>query len=96
MLNASYLPIDQVKRVKNNGRKLPIHERLYLKEENANWLLNLKWQMTGVDVHVDTNIGKHITALGQTLTTLTGKSTILFFDSFDGRPFLGNLPGNLI
>ena len=29
--------------------------------------------MTGVDVHVDTNIGKHITALGQTLTTLTGK-----------------------
>ena len=43
-----------------------------LKEENAKWLLNIQWQMTGVDVHVDTNIGKHMTALGQTLTTLTG------------------------
>ena len=26
----------------------------------------------GVDAHVDTNIGKHMTALGNTLTTLTG------------------------
>ena len=34
--------------------------------------------MTGVDVHVDTNIGKHITALGQTLTTLTGKVPYYF------------------
>ena len=30
-------------------------------------------QITGVDVHVDTNVGKHLTALGQTLTTLTGE-----------------------
>jgi hypothetical protein len=44
-----------------------------VKEENAKWLLNVKWQMTGVDVHVDTNIGKHLSALGHTLTTLTGE-----------------------
>ena len=34
--------------------------------------------MTGVDVHVDTNIGKHMTALGQTLTTLTGNKSLIF------------------
>ena len=43
-----------------------------LKEENAKWFLNIQWKMTGVDAHVDTNIGKHMTALGNTLTTLTG------------------------
>ena len=52
-----------------------------LKEENAKWYLNIQWQMTGVDVHVDTNIGKLMTALGQTLTTLTGESQE--FDSDD-------------
>ena len=45
----------------------------YSKEENAKWLLNVKWKMTGVDVHVDTNIGKHLSSLGHTLTTLTGE-----------------------
>ena len=35
--------------------------------------MNVKWQMTGVDVHVDTNIGKHLSSLGHTLTTLTGE-----------------------
>ena len=39
---------------------------------NAKWILNIKWQMTGVDVKVDTDIGKHLSALGHTLTTLTG------------------------
>lgn len=47
-----------------------------LKEENAKWILNIQWQMTGVDVHVDTNIGKHLTALGHTLTTLTGEQEL--------------------
>ena len=23
-------------------------------EDNAKWILNIQWQMTGVDVHVDT------------------------------------------
>ena len=32
--------------------------------------------MTGVDVHVDTNIGKHLSSLGHTLTTLTGDESL--------------------
>eukprot|EP00095_Tigriopus_kingsejongensis_P008238 maker-scaffold230_size244653-snap-gene-0.11 protein:Tk08238 transcript:maker-scaffold230_size244653-snap-gene-0.11-mRNA-1 annotation:"PREDICTED: uncharacterized protein KIAA1109-like isoform X7" len=48
------------------------HTEKAIGEENAKWLLNIAWQMTGVDVHVDTNIGKHLTALGNTLTSFTG------------------------
>ncbi|KAI5721097.1 hypothetical protein M8J77_015920 [Diaphorina citri] len=40
--------------------------------ENAKWFLNVKWQMEGVDIHLDVNIGKQLSALGHTLTTLTG------------------------
>ena len=45
--------------------------------------------MTGVDVHVDTNIGKHITALGQTLTTLTGKVPY-YFSTVSSKKCEGN------
>ena len=41
--------------------------------ENAKWILNIQWQMTGVEVQVDTDIGKHLAALGHTLTSLTGE-----------------------
>jgi hypothetical protein len=44
-----------------------------VKEENAKWFLNIQWQMTGVDVHADSDIGKHLSALARTLTTLTGE-----------------------
>ncbi|CAL8120556.1 unnamed protein product [Orchesella dallaii] len=37
---------------------------------NAKWFLNVQWQMEGVDMHVDVNIGKQLSALGHTLTTL--------------------------
>ncbi|XP_052791422.1 bridge-like lipid transfer protein family member 1 isoform X3 [Mya arenaria] len=40
---------------------------------NAKWILNIKWDMQGIDVHLDTNIGKQLSALGQTLTSLTGE-----------------------
>lgn len=40
--------------------------------ENAKWFLNVKWQMEGVDIHLDVNIGKQLSALGYTLTMLTG------------------------
>ncbi|XP_060534290.1 bridge-like lipid transfer protein family member 1 [Cylas formicarius] len=40
--------------------------------ENAKWLLNVQWQMEGVDIHLDTNVGKQLSALGHTLTMLTG------------------------
>ncbi|KAH1010974.1 hypothetical protein HUJ04_000423 [Dendroctonus ponderosae] len=39
--------------------------------ENAKWLLNVQWQMEGVDIHLDTNVGKQLSALGHTLTMLT-------------------------
>lgn len=48
-------------------------KKAVVRSENAKWLLNISWQMTGVDVHVDTNIGKHLSSLGHTLTTLTGQ-----------------------
>uniref|UniRef100_A0A1I8N1J1 Bridge-like lipid transfer protein family member 1 C-terminal domain-containing protein n=1 Tax=Musca domestica TaxID=7370 RepID=A0A1I8N1J1_MUSDO len=42
------------------------------KMENAKWLLNVKWQMEGVDIHLDINIGKQLSSLGHTLTMLSG------------------------
>lgn len=44
--------------------------------ENAKWLLNVQWQMEGVDLHLDVNIGKHLSALARTLTMLTGAPDI--------------------
>ncbi|GFU08718.1 transmembrane protein KIAA1109 [Trichonephila clavipes] len=39
---------------------------------NAKWILNVQWQMEGVDIHLDTNIGKQLSALFKTLTAITG------------------------
>ncbi|EEC10976.1 conserved hypothetical protein [Ixodes scapularis] len=39
---------------------------------NAKWILNVLWQMEGVDIHVDTSISKALSALFRTLTALTG------------------------
>lgn len=44
--------------------------------ENAKWFLNVSWQMEGVDIHLDVNVGKQLSALGHTLTMLTGKYSI--------------------
>ncbi|XP_075226335.1 transmembrane protein KIAA1109 homolog tweek [Lycorma delicatula] len=43
-----------------------------LESENAKWFLNVQWAMEGVDIHLDVNIGKQLSALGHTLTMLTG------------------------
>ncbi|KAK3599977.1 hypothetical protein CHS0354_012630 [Potamilus streckersoni] len=40
---------------------------------NAKWILNVKWDMMGIDVHLDYNLGKSLSALGKTLTALTGE-----------------------
>lgn len=58
--------------------------------ENAKWLLNVKWQMEGVDIHLDVNIGKQLSALGHTLTTLSSfeedeSTTIYSQDSDEGE-----------
>ncbi|KAF8784884.1 Transmembrane protein KIAA1109 like protein [Argiope bruennichi] len=39
---------------------------------NAKWILNVQWQMEGVDIHLDTNIGKQLSTLFKTLTAITG------------------------
>ncbi|XP_043249927.1 transmembrane protein KIAA1109 isoform X1 [Colletes gigas] len=42
------------------------------KSDNAKWILNVQWQMEGVDIHLDVNVGQQLSALGHTLTMLTG------------------------
>lgn len=42
--------------------------------ENAKLFLNVQWKMEGVDIHLDVNVGKQLSALGHTLTMLTGSS----------------------
>lgn len=32
---------------------------------NAKWILNINWQMRGLNVHLDTDIGKRLSALGE-------------------------------
>lgn len=56
--------------------------------ENAKWFLNVKWQMEGVDIHLDTNVGKQLSALGHTLTMLTGaeEAPAVDYDSDDNEP----------
>ncbi|KAL0269606.1 UNVERIFIED_CONTAM: hypothetical protein PYX00_007281 [Menopon gallinae] len=43
-------------------------------KENAKWFLSVQWQMEGVDIHLDVNVGKQLSALGHTLTMLTGST----------------------
>lgn len=60
--------------------------------ENAKWFLNVQWQMEGVDIHLDTNVGKQLSALGHTLTMLTGAEEAQFpvdYDSDDNEPIDG-------
>lgn len=42
-------------------------------EENAKWLMNILWEMDGMDLNLNTQISKHLADLGQTLTTLTSE-----------------------
>lgn len=46
---------------------------VFCSDANAKWILNILWQMQGIDVHFDTNIGKWLSALGSTLTVLAGQ-----------------------
>ncbi|XP_048858560.1 transmembrane protein KIAA1109 homolog isoform X2 [Brienomyrus brachyistius] len=40
------------------------------------WTLNVLWKMCGIDVHMDPNIGKRLSALGSTLTSFTGEEDV--------------------
>lgn len=50
------------------------------KNSNAKVILNVKWHMKGLDVNMDTNIGKRLSQLGNTLTSLTSDSDVYFAD----------------
>ncbi|XP_034943286.1 transmembrane protein KIAA1109 homolog isoform X1 [Chelonus insularis] len=59
------------------------------KSDNAKWLLNVQWQMEGVDIHMDVSVGQQLSALGHTLTMLTGSEeddagASVDYDSDDG------------
>ncbi|XP_039287951.1 LOW QUALITY PROTEIN: transmembrane protein KIAA1109 [Nilaparvata lugens] len=56
-----------------------------LESENAKWFLNVQWAMEGVDIHLDVNIGKQLSALGHTLTMLTAvqEDEIIIPGSYD-------------
>lgn len=43
---------------------------------DAKWWLNVSWRMDGFDIHVDTSIGKQLSALFKTLTALTGEDEL--------------------
>ena len=63
--------------------------------ENAKWFLNVQWQMEGVDIHLDVNVGKQLSALGHTLTMLTGSQeedepATVDYDSDDVEQVDGN------
>ena len=63
--------------------------------ENAKWFLNVQWQMEGVDIHLDVNVGKQLSALGHTLTMLTGSQeedepATVDYDSDEVDPADGN------
>lgn len=43
---------------------------------NAKWILNILWQMKGIDIHLDTNIGKRLNMVWNTLTSLAGETQL--------------------
>ncbi|CAH1776489.1 unnamed protein product [Owenia fusiformis] len=43
-----------------------------LNSQNAKWILNVLWEMKGIDIHMNTLMGQLLSGLGQTLTGLAG------------------------
>ncbi|XP_065669615.1 bridge-like lipid transfer protein family member 1 isoform X3 [Hydra vulgaris] len=42
----------------------------------SKWSMTLFWKMCGIDIHVDSNIGKHLRLLTNALTTIVGESDV--------------------
>lgn len=55
---------------KKNADLQPLAEQNFSAE--AKWILNVSWKMDGFDIHMDTSIGKHISALFKTMTAIAG------------------------
>nr|CDS30018.1 Fragile site associated protein C terminal [Hymenolepis microstoma] len=50
-------------------------------EERGRWLLKIQYEMRGLDVHLDDNIGRRLNALFEVLTTVTSSETDLHLNS---------------
>ena len=50
------------------------------------WMMSIQWQMMGIEVECDTDIGKFLSALGQTLTALAGEMDIANMESVTDIP----------
>lgn len=48
--------------------------------------MSFQWRMCGIELHCDTNIGKHLSSLAQTLTALTGEQDVANIDSVTEPP----------
>ncbi|KAH9506664.1 hypothetical protein DERF_011385 [Dermatophagoides farinae] len=66
----TYKKNHQMDFVKSPSTSMPNETQNYLAE--AKWILNVHWKMDGFDIHVDTSIGKHISALFKTMTAIAG------------------------
>ena len=51
--------------------------------ESIIWVLNINWQMQGLNITLDTNIGKHVSALGSTLTSIMPEEKLIEEDDSD-------------
>lgn len=49
--------------------------------KTGKWVMSIRWQMCGVEVLTDTNIGKWLSLLGNTLTAFAGETDIANLDS---------------
>ena len=49
-------------------------------------VMSFMWQMCGVDMHCDTEIGRRFKALAQTLTSVTGDDDIANLESVADEP----------
>lgn len=49
--------------------------------KTGKWVMSIRWQMCGVEVLFDTNIGKWLSLLGNTLTAFAGETDIANLDS---------------
>ncbi|XP_064637366.1 bridge-like lipid transfer protein family member 1 isoform X3 [Lineus longissimus] len=52
---------------------------------NAKWILNILWQMKGLDVHLDYNIGKRLNMMFDTLTSIATDEQDVDVDETVGR-----------
>lgn len=49
--------------------------------KTGKWMMSIRWQMCGVEILFDTNIGKRLSVLGSTLTAFGGETDIANMDS---------------